>query len=88
MYNHQSRLSSEEQLSNMEEDKPFLPDGKLGFLAPNRVARRFKWQNPILIFNVILLIGGLSIWGHVLVLLKSLRCDTAPETDHFEPDCK
>ena len=72
----------------MEEDKPFLPDGKLGFLAPNRVARRSKWQNPILIFNTILLIGGLSIWGHVLVLLKSLRCDTTPETDHFEPDCK
>ncbi|KAL1627245.1 hypothetical protein SLS56_006484 [Neofusicoccum ribis] len=86
-----ARLSSEEQLSSassstMDEDKQFLLDGERGFKSPKKTGRWLNWRVAALAFNVLLFIGGLSVWGHVLVLLKSLRCDTTPETDHFEPD--
>jgi hypothetical protein len=37
---------------------------------------------------LLFLVAGLSVWGHVAILVRSLRCDTTPEIDHFEPDCE
>jgi len=94
MYNsniQQARLSSEEQLSSAStsiDDKQFLLESKRGFKMPKKTGRWMKWSTTALVLNAILFVGGLSVWGHVVVLLKSLRCETTPETDHFEPDCK
>ncbi|KAB2570614.1 uncharacterized protein LTHEOB_2736 [Lasiodiplodia theobromae] len=86
----QGRNSSEEQLSSastsMEDDKQFLLDESRGFKMPKRSRSWVNWKAAAVAFNVLLFVGGLSVWGHVIVLLKSLRCDTKPEVDHFEPD--
>jgi hypothetical protein len=89
---HQARHLSEEQSSSpaasFDEDKKFLLHSGRGFKNPNTAVRWMNWRVAALVFNTFLFIGGLSIWVHVLLLLKSLRCDTTPEIDHFEPDCK
>ncbi|EKG22581.1 hypothetical protein MPH_00049 [Macrophomina phaseolina MS6] len=86
----QNRASSEEELAStssaMEEDNRFLLDEKRGFKPARRSCRWLNWKMAAVAFNLLFFVGGISVWGHVLVLLKSLRCDTQPETDHFEPD--
>jgi hypothetical protein len=89
---HQVRHSSEEQspsaAGSFDEDKHFLLHGGRGFKSTKTAVSWMNWRVATLVFNTFLFIGGLSIWVHVLLLLKSLRCDTTPEIDHFEPDCK
>jgi len=95
-----TRVSSESSPNNAEsstsslmaEDKGFLSDDEHydGCKVSRRSSRPYpmKWQNWSILISLLILIAGLSVWGHVVVLLRSFRCDTTPETDHFEPDCE
>lgn len=73
-----------------DEGLPFDADSRGQFRESRRSARRCftKWQNWPLLITSLFLIAGLSVWAHVIILLRSFRCDTTPETDHFEPDCE
>lgn len=73
-----------------DEELPFDADRRGQFKGTRRSARRCftKWQNWPLVVNLLFLVAGLSVWAHVSILVRSLRCNTAPEVDHFEPDRK
>ncbi|KFX92714.1 hypothetical protein V490_05224 [Pseudogymnoascus sp. VKM F-3557] len=71
-----------------DEELPFDSDRRDQFRVSRRSARQCftKWQSWPLVVNLLFLVAGLSVWAHVSILVRSLRCDTAPEVDHFEPD--
>ncbi|KFY38694.1 hypothetical protein V495_06419 [Pseudogymnoascus sp. VKM F-4514 (FW-929)] len=71
-----------------DEELPFDSDRRDQFRGSRRSARQCftKWQSWPLVVNLLFLVAGLSVWAHVSILVRSLRCDTAPEVDHFEPD--
>ncbi|OBT89650.1 hypothetical protein VE02_01798 [Pseudogymnoascus sp. 03VT05] len=71
-----------------DEGLPFDADSRGQFKGSRCSARRCFtiWQNWPLLVTLLFLIAGLSIWAHVVILLRSFRCDTTPETNHFVPD--
>lgn len=73
-----------------DERLPFDADSRGQFNGSRSSARRCFtiWQNWPLIIALLFLIAGLSVWAHVVILLGSFRCDTTPETNHFEPGCE
>lgn len=91
-----SREDCDEAISNnsydFQEEKSLLSDGEqsgIVKLNPSRPRRRYlNWPNISVLLSALILITGVSVWAHVLLLLKSFHCDTAPKTDRFEPDRK
>jgi len=79
-----------------EEDKEILSenDGSDGYSPLRylssgrhyRSRRFFNWRNMSVLISVLLLIAGVSVWAHVVVLLRNFHCDIAPKEDRFEPD--
>lgn len=85
-----NHADSSTSLMARDEALPFDADSRGQFKRSRSSARRCftKWQNWSLVATLLFLIAGLSVWAHVIILVRSFRCDTAPETDHFEPDCE
>lgn len=89
-----SREDCDEAISNnsydLQEEKSLLSDGEqsgIVKLNPSRPRRRYlNWPNISVLLSALILITGVSVWAHVLLLLKSFHCNTAPKTDRFEPD--
>lgn len=74
--------------SAMYEDKGLLSgDGERGRIYTPCRRRFFNWRNVSVVLSALLFIAGISVWGHVVLLLRSFHCDTAPVGDKFEPDC-
>ncbi|KFY34750.1 hypothetical protein V494_06504 [Pseudogymnoascus sp. VKM F-4513 (FW-928)] len=71
-----------------DEGLPFDAESRGQFKGSRRTSRRcfVAWQNWPLIITSLFLIAGLSVWAHVVMLVRSFRCDTAPETDYFGPN--
>lgn len=76
--------------STMHEDKGLLSGDDQPIYNPRPSSRRrfFSWRNTSVVLSALLFISGISVWGHVVILLRSFRCDTTPLEDKFEPDCK
>lgn len=75
--------------STMHEDKGLLSGDDQPIYTPRPSSRRrfFSWRNTSVVLSALLFISGISVWGHVVILLRSFRCDTTPLVDKFEPDC-
>ncbi|KAL0630883.1 hypothetical protein Q9L58_010269 [Maublancomyces gigas] len=74
--------------STMHEDKGLLSGDDQPIYNPRLSSRRrfFSWRNTSVVLSALLFISGISVWGHVVILLRSFRCDTTPLEDKFEPD--
>lgn len=91
-YSPDAETVSSTSSSTMNEDKGLLSGDEQHprMYAPRHSSRRrfFNWRNMSVFLSAMLLVGGLSVWGHVVILLRDFHCDTVPEGDKFEPDCK
>jgi hypothetical protein len=92
-HNMGSRSSSD--LNLHDEDKLLSSSSPYGthFTSYNsrthRLRSRFlNWRNISVILSSLLLLTGISVWLHVILLVKNMHCETTPEEEKFEPDCQ
>ncbi|KAI5815372.1 hypothetical protein BZA77DRAFT_316437 [Pyronema omphalodes] len=47
-----------------------------------------NWRNISVVLSSLLLLAGITVWLHVILLVKNTHCETNPEEEKFEPDLR